>query len=147
MSRDQFFGITEQGKAGKQRMDDALALFRDRRYRGSVYLAGYSVECLLKTKLMRMYDCRQLRELEEELRKRRALGTSESVFTHQLGLLFRLTRSTDRLRRDAGMWRAFVIADLWVPAWRYNARPCPQEYAEDYLEAVRTITTWIENNI
>ena len=53
-------------------MDDARALLNQQvRWRGAMYMAGYSVECLLKTKLMRMYDCRHLRELEEELQRRR----------------------------------------------------------------------------
>ena len=62
MMRDLFYGVSEQGKAGKHRMDDARALFNAVRWRGAMYLAGYSIECLLKTKLMRMFHCRHLRE-------------------------------------------------------------------------------------
>lgn len=60
------FGVSEQAKAGKHRMDDARALLNSVRSRGAMYMAGYSVECLLKTKLMRMFNCRHLKELEEE---------------------------------------------------------------------------------
>ena len=58
----------------KHRMDDARALFNSVRWRGAMYLAGYSIECLLKTKLMRMFDCRHLQELDEELQRRGVLA-------------------------------------------------------------------------
>ena len=67
MVRNLFSGVSEQGKAGKHRLDDARALLNALRWRGAMYMAGYSVECLLKTKLMQMFDCRHLRELEEVL--------------------------------------------------------------------------------
>jgi HEPN domain-containing protein len=147
MARDQYHGVTEQAKAAKQRWEDALALFEKGRYRGAMYVAGYAVECLLKTKLMRMYDCRQLRELENELHTRGTISANTSIFTHQLALLLRLTRAADRLRNDSEKWRLFATVNRWVPAWRYNAKPCRAEDAEDYLEAVRTIVQWIEANV
>ena len=73
MMHDLFYGVSEQGKAGKHRMDNARALLNAVRWRGTMYMAGYSIECLLKTKLMRMFDCRHLRELEEELQRRGSL--------------------------------------------------------------------------
>lgn len=82
MMRDLFYGVSEQSKAGKHRMDDARALLNAFRWRGAMYMAGYSIECLLKTKLMRMYDWRPLRELEEELQRRGVLTAQASVFTH-----------------------------------------------------------------
>jgi hypothetical protein len=65
MMRELFSGISEQSKAGKHRMDDARALLNAVRWRGAMYMAGYSVECLLKTKLMRIFNCRNLGELDE----------------------------------------------------------------------------------
>ena len=38
-----------------------------------MYIAGYAVECLLKTKLMQIYGCQNLRELEEVLQRRSVL--------------------------------------------------------------------------
>ena len=114
-------GVSELGKAGKHRLDDAWSLINAVRWRGAMYLAGYSVECLLKTKLMRMFDCRHLRELEEELIRRKALPTRTTVFTHQLEVLLRLTNASDRLRQSEDHWRSFNRVNRWVPAWRYTA--------------------------
>ena len=55
-------GISDMGKASKHRFEDALALIDGVRCRGAMYLAGYAVECLLKEKLMRMFDCKNMQE-------------------------------------------------------------------------------------
>jgi HEPN domain-containing protein len=147
MIRDLFYGVTEQGKAGKNRMDDARALLNAVRWRGAMYMAGYSVECLLKTKLMRRFDCRHLRELEEELQRRGILATHATVFTHQLEVLLRLTNIMDRLRQNQEHWRLFNMVNRWVPAWRYTADLSNQDDAKDFLDAVEKISHWIEHNI
>ena len=56
MTRDAHFGISEQEKASVHRREDARILFEQDRLRGSMYLAGYAVECLLKARLMRIYE-------------------------------------------------------------------------------------------
>ncbi len=112
-----------------------------------MYMAGYSIECLLKTKLMRMFDCRHLSELEEELQGREILPVHATIFTHQLEVLLRLSNGLDRLRQNEELWRLFNTVNRWVPAWRYNADLSNREDAEDFLNAVAGISRWIENNI
>ncbi|MBY0231339.1 MAG: HEPN domain-containing protein [Gemmataceae bacterium] len=147
MLRELFYGVTEQAKAGKHRMDDARVLLNATRWRGAMYMAGYSVECLLKTKLMRIHSCRHLNELEDELQAKGLLASHSTVFTHQLELLLRLTHATDRLRGSEENWRGFNLVNRWVPAWRYTADPSNQDDAKDYLAAVEKLLHWIEHNI
>jgi HEPN domain-containing protein len=142
-----FYGVTEQRKAAIHRMDDSRALLKAGRWRGAMYLAGYSVECLLKTKLMQAYNCRHLRELEEELQAKGLLTPQATVFTHQLELLLRWTSAIDRLRRNQELWRLFNLVNRWVPAWRYTADLANPEDANDFLEAVEKLSHWIENNV
>lgn len=140
-------GVSELGKAGKHRLDDAWSLINAVRWRGAMYLAGYSVECLLKTKLMRMFDCWHLRELEEELIRRKALPAKATVFTHQLEVLLRLTKAMDRLKQNEDNWRLFNIVNRWVPAWRYTVDVSNKGDATDFVEAVKKVSQWIEHNI
>src|SRR3954470_18259094 len=114
MAREQhlYFGVTEQSKSAKHRWDDAQALLAAGRWRGAMYLAGYAVECLLKATLMRRFGCRQLAELEEELRRRGTLAGAATVFTHQLRTLLTLSGGLDRLRQNATLWRRFNDANL-----------------------------------
>src|SRR6266481_6353569 len=111
MSHDLSTGVSEQAKASTHRLDDARALLNAVRWRGAMYMAGYAVECLLKTKLMRRFDCRHLRELEEELQHRGVLAAEATVFTHQLELLLRLTDALDRLRQNESLWRQFNMVN------------------------------------
>ena len=147
MTRDLFYGVSEQAKAGKHRMDDARALLDADRWRGAMYMAGYSIECLLKTKLMRMFSCRHLRELEDELQGKGILPAQATVFTHQLELLLRLTNAIDRLRQNEQNWRMFNMVNRWIPAWRYTADLSNAEDAKDFVDAVEKVSHWIENNI
>jgi hypothetical protein len=144
---DLHYGVSEQAKASKHRWDDAQALFNALRWRGSMYMAGYAIECLLKTKLMRKFDCRHLRELEEELQRRGVISAQATVFTHQLEVLLKLTQRMDQLRQDQQHWRSFNIVNRWVPAWRYTSHLSNRDDADDFLEAVGRLRHWIENNV
>lgn len=147
MPSDLFGGINEQEKAGKHRLDDARALLDAGRWRGAMYLAGYAVECLLKVKLMRMYGCRNLNELENVLRERELLTGHETIFTHRLETLFKLTRSSERLRSNPGIWKRFGTLNRWMPAWRYTADLSDSANAKDFVQSVEQVVHWIEVNI
>jgi hypothetical protein len=112
-----------------------------------MYMAGYSVECLLKTKLMQMFDCRHLSELEDELRRRGVLSTDATIFTHQLEMLLNLANAISRMRQNGDFWRLFTLVNRWIPAWRYTADQSNQPDATDFLDAVEQVSRWIENNI
>lgn len=146
MSRESHYGIREQAKASKHRLEDARALFNANRYRGAMYLAGYAVECRLKTKLMTMFDCRHLHELEDELDRRGQLPARATVFTHQLEVLLQLAQGRDRLRSDRVLWQQFNIVNRWLPAWRYSGNLSNREDAEDFLTAIDAILGWIDKN-
>lgn len=98
MSRYQYTGRTEQTKAALKRLIDARSLQSQKRWRGAMYLAGYSIECKLKARLMKMYDIDKLEQLEEEIERR--VGHRVNVFTHSIELLFGLTGVRDRLLND-----------------------------------------------
>ncbi|MEM7531052.1 MAG: hypothetical protein AAF639_02655 [Chloroflexota bacterium] len=144
---DDFIGLNEQLKASKHRLDDAHALFNAVRWRGAMYMAGYSIECLLKVKLMQMYNCYNLRDLEIELQRRGVLATDATVFTHHLEALLRLTQAQNRLRQNHNVWPLFNIVNRWIPAWRYTANLSSREEAEIFLDAVENVWHWIEHNI
>lgn len=147
MTRDLYIGVTEQRRASRHRLDDAQALFEKQRWRATMYMAGYAIECRLKATLMQMYDCRNLRELEQELRRRKVLGVRATVFTHELEVLLQLTHAINRLRQNAVLWPLFNIVNRWIPAWRYTPDLSNLEDSEDFLDAVREIYNWVEHNI
>jgi hypothetical protein len=147
MAKDDYYGITDQTKASRQRLEDAWSLFRSQRWQGAMYLAGYAVECLLKSKLMRMFGCKTLPELESELDRRKMLPRNWSVFTHQLFALLRLTQAHGRLRQSEKHWMMFTVINHWKPAWRYSPRVGRAADAEGFLNAVEGLLRWIDANI
>lgn len=147
MARNHFIGVSEQLKSSVHRLDDAKALLGATRWRGALYLAGYSIECLLKAKLMTIFGCHNLLDLEDELQRRNLLAKNATIFTHELESLLRLTNGLHRLRQNALLWQSFNMVNLWMPAWRYNPDLSSRDDANDYLEAVDKIRHWIDNNV
>lgn len=146
MAKNLYSGVSEQAKASKHRLDDARVLLAGARWRGAMYLSGYAVECRLKTKLMQMYGCRNLGELEQTLRDRGELRGA-GIFTHLLMNLVRLTGALDRFRNASEHWRQFTLVNQWVPAWRYTADESDHDNAHAFLKAVEHTLHWIETNI
>src|SRR5262245_16909784 len=144
MARRQHSGVTDQRKASIHRMEDARVLFRSRRWRGAMYLAGYAVECRLKYKLMQKWNCFTLDELEKRLVSR---GVSQSPFTHNLDTLTKLTGARDRIDQNPAMSNYFSVVSRWQPAWRYSPDLATRESSEEFLRAGAEFVTWIENNL
>jgi hypothetical protein len=141
-----FYGISEQDKASQCRLEDAHALAAAQRWRGAMYMAGYGVECLLKSRLMHMYGCKHLTALDRELERRGLLRPPASVFTHHLESLLRLINGFDRLRQNHEYWRLFNLVNRWVPAWRYAPDQSSPRDAVAFLAAVEKLCHWIRNN-
>ena len=147
MNRNLHNGISELAGASRQRLADAQALFNAARWRGAMYIAGYAVECLLKTKLIHIYDCKNLEELEDLLRQRSILSADRTVFTHRLEDLLRLTPGYNRLKQNRDLWHMFHAVNLWTPQWRYTAKQATQQEATRFLTRIENILHWINNNL
>jgi HEPN domain-containing protein len=145
MARRKHSGISDQRKASIHRLRDAQALFEKGRWRGAMYLAGYAVECRLKHVLMRTWRCFQLKELEDKLQAR---DIQQTPFTHSLHSLMVLAGGVARIQSDPILWRQFsLIVNAWQPAWRYEPNLGSLEEAAAFLEAIRRMVAWIENNL
>src|SRR5438132_11637622 len=106
-----------------------------------MYLAGYAVECALRYKLLRQWRCHTLETLEDRLRQK---GYHETVFTHSLDPLLKLTGGRERLRKNHSLWTEFAgLIDVWQPAWRYDPDPSDAEEATDFVNAVTDLLVWI----
>jgi hypothetical protein len=112
-----------------------------------MYLAGYSLECLLKAKLMQRFRCRTLEALEDELHERSLLRRDRSVFTHQLEPMVQLLGAKDRLKDNDQVYAAFNLANRWLPSWRYSADPASDGEAELFLDSTKAVRSWVANNV
>ena len=113
-----------------------------------MYLAGYAVECLLKTKLMHIYRCRTLRALEIELLRRSILSEERTVFTHRLRDLLKLAPGYNQLMQNREMLRVFrEKVNQWTPNWRYSTTQITREEATEFMESVERFMHWVDTNI
>ena len=147
MNRNLHNGVSELAAASRQRLADAQALFNASRWRGAMYMAGYAVECLLKTRLIHIYDCKNLRELEDLLRQRSMLPENRTVFTHQLEDLLRLTPGYNRLIRNREMLPLFNKVNQWTPNWRYTSKSTHRREATEFMISIESFMQWVNNNL
>lgn len=147
MNRDMYLGIIEQSRASRHRLDDARVLLNASRWRCSMYIAGYAVECLLKTKLMHIYNCRDLRSLEDELQRRSVLPVHRTVFIHDLEELLKLSPGYNRMRQSPRAWPLFSEVNRWSSQWRYSTERATEAETFNFLNAVEGVMRWIDNNL
>ena len=147
MNRNLHDGVSELAVASRQRLEDARALLNASRWRGAMYMAGYAVECLLKTKLMHIYDCKNLRELEDLLLQRSILPVHRTVFTHQLEDLLRLTPGYNRLMQNRDTLALFNKVNRWIPNWRYTSKLTDRREATEFMTSIERFMHWINNNL
>lgn len=148
MSKYQYTGRTEQTKAALKRLIDARSLQSQKRWRGAMYLAGYSIECKLKARLMEMYDIDKLELLEEEIERK--VGHRVNVFTHSIELLFGLTGVRDRLLNDPkkpSTLRSYQQCNTWRPAWRYKPDDGAEGDCKTFMEAIQEFSEFIDKNV
>ena len=112
-----------------------------------MYMAGYSAECLLKSKLIKIYNCMNLSDLEEYLFDRGLLSPKSTIYTHQIDKLLQLAGGLERVRNDREHSGNLARVNTWIPAWRYNPmQPNPAD-ARSFLDAVDALTGWIANSL
>ena len=147
MNHNSHNGVSELAIASRQRLADAKVLLNASRWRGAMYMAGYAVKCLLKAKLIHIYDCKNLRQLEDLLRQRSILPAHRTVFTHQLEDLLKLAPGYNRLRQDRNFWHTFQVINLWTPQWRYTAKRSTRQEATRFLTFLENVMHWIDANL
>lgn len=118
----------------RQRLDDARVLVENGRTNGSIFLAGFAVECLLKALILVNSTPRERPRLLERLK---------AEFGHNL----------DALRREAARRgvhlgpaerAAFVPLNSWNNNIRYEARVQSLQAGRAVLAAAEVLFQWAE---
>jgi hypothetical protein len=96
-------------KLARERIRDAEALYRARRYHGAIYICGYAVELALKARICQTLRWSQYRDTDSELR---------DLKTHKLEVLLRLSGIENRVYGSA--LPAWSTVKTWGPESRYK---------------------------
>jgi hypothetical protein len=125
-------------RAAQQRYEDAQVLLRQDRTTGGVYLAGYTVECLLKALVLEGVSAGLRRRLLEELRGRLAHNLE------WLGGLYRRHVGTPIPRHVA---RHLARVAYWSTDLRYAGGLLRRAAADEFMGSVTAISAWADGRM
>ena len=103
---------TDLRKIARAQLKDAEALYKSRRYDGTVYHCGYAVECALKARI-----CRTLRWADFPS-TRGEFQSYQSLRTHDLDVLLKFSGIEAKIKNQC--FDEWAIAKTWSPEMRYN---------------------------
>ena len=121
-----------------RRLDDAQVLFREGHSTGAIYLAGYTIECVLKALVLNSTS-------------RGQLAPTLNAFRGRRGHDYEWLRS-EYLRRSGGTIPAETTKHLaLVGDWSTDMRYLPHERPVDdptaFLNATESILVWAQNRL
>ncbi len=125
-------------RCAKQRLVEAHVLKAAFMPTGAVYLAGYSVECILKTLILSVVPTAQTEAV---------LNSFRGVRAHDYNWL----RDQYRLRGGASfpghVNRDFTLVDEWSTNLRYELAVFRHSEAEEFLKSTDRIIQWADGRI
>jgi hypothetical protein len=120
-------------RSAQQRYGEAEVLLEAGHPTGAVYLAGYSIECMLKALVL---------SLVPPARSSAVLQTFRGSRAHD----FHWLRFQYRLHGGAAFPREvnqhFLLSDEWSTDLRYSPMTLRQEKAEAFIDAAKAILRW-----
>jgi hypothetical protein len=125
-------------RAGKQRFDDAQLLLREGRTTGGVYLAGYTVECLLKALVLASVAAGLRQQLFREFRGSRA---------HDIEWLGALYRRHVGAAVPRDITRHLSRVASWSTDLRYATGLVKRREADEFLDAVIAVAAWADGRM
>ena len=157
----EYDGKTQYTKAAVKRLRDAEELLEhpslaprasgaERRHlRGSIYLAGYAIECVLKAYLITMD--RRANTLTDVVNNRRRAGKKVKNILgsegHNLISLLEMTNLDTQFSTNEDLIEAWGICVKWKSTWRYDFTDPSQEYAKEFIRATRRVHDWVKAQI
>lgn len=125
-------------RAAKERFSDAELLLRMKHTTGAVYLAGYSVECMLKSLILSGVPRKQ----EDEI-----LAMFRGQAAHDFRWLMRLYQQHGGVGIPRQLSSHFRRVRNWSTNMRYSPRTIEQRQAKDFFKSVIEITNWADGRL
>jgi len=126
-------------RAGLQRFEDAQCLLRSEvRTTGAIYLAGYGVECLLKSLVLSHVPVSQQPDVASTFRGRRA---------HNFDWLKERYYQLQGSHFPPEISRSFTLVNTWGTEWRYRSGLAAPREAERFLQAADEIIQWVDGRL
>ena len=120
-----------------------------RHLRSAIYLAGYCVECILKTYIIaKVPRAQTLSQAIEHLRERgKEVPNLLSAEGHNLYLLMALIGLEPILETNQTLNDDWHRCRIWQSVWHYDPQPPTRKFATDYVEATERFYKWVLSRI
>ena len=125
-------------EVAKQRYDEAMFLLRGGFGTGAAYLAGYAVECMLKSLWLSRVPARDWPAVSEEFR-----GAKAHDFEWLKGRYLQNGGETF----PPAISKAFTKVNSWRTELRYKPGRMRIKDAEEFLQAVNEIVEWARRRL
>lgn len=125
-------------RAAMQRLEDAEFLLASERTTAAVYLAGYGVECILKSLLVSVVP----RSQEDEL-----LAMFRGARAHDFDWLRRQYRQRGGPGEPRLTAEHFIRLASWSTELRYSPRSISLRESRTFLDSAAAVTLWAEGRI
>ena len=125
-------------RAAKERWKDSEVLVEKMRTTGSVYVAGYAVECLLKALILVSVPRDKERLILSQFRSAKAhdLRWLRKLYFEQGGASFPLRAATD-----------FDVVSTWTTSLRYQPATIDEDDASDFLKSAKRMMEFLDQRI
>lgn len=125
-------------QSAKQRFEDARFLLEAERTTGAIYLAGYSVECILKALILSTTPEGERPAMVASFRGTKAHDYDwlKARYFERGGPVFPSAVSKD-----------FALVGTWTTELRYQAGTSKRGDAEAFLNAARAIILWADGRL
>lgn len=124
---------TDLRKVARLRLTDAAALFKAKRYDGTFYRCGYTVEIALKCRICKTLRWPDWPQSSKEFQNLR------SFRTHSLDILLKLSGVEQKIKSN--YFTEWSIVTEWDPDARYKVKEATRASAESMLQSARTLLT------
>ena len=124
--------VQELKKIASARIEDAEALYQNKRFDGAVYLCGYAVELTLKARICKTLKWSGFPSTKSEFQ------LLQSFKTHRLDLLLSLSGQESKIK--TGYLADWSIVANWDSETRYSIiGTISRTEASDMIESAKTI--------
>lgn len=121
-----------------QRFEDAVFLLSEERTTGAVYLAGYSVECMLKALILSSLSPGRRNKMLDSFRGRKG---------HEYGWLMKQYHDGGGPPLPATVASHLALVATWSTDLRYQPGSVPPREARAFVGAVRGILIWADQRL
>jgi hypothetical protein len=125
-------------QSAKQRFEDAVFLLSAQRTTGAIYLAGYSVECMLKALILSLTPKGNRSNMLKTFRgsKAHSFDWLKNEYFEQGGTPF-----------PSKVSKLFALVNTWGTELRYKPGTMRYSDADSFIQAVREIMLWADGRM